>query len=109
MADPIGSYDAPSTSSISTILGDGDIVTGVRGTTNGNVVLTGAQATGNGTQSAPFLYQGPLTSAAEGAAVSVLRPPFPGVTTGTLYGPDTHSFNPDTIPMGQVRAVGSYQ
>ena len=38
----------------------------------------------------------------------MLAPPFPGVTSGTFYGPDTHSFNPNTIPSGQVRAVGSY-
>jgi hypothetical protein len=40
----------------------------------------------------------------------VLTPPFPGgIKTATFYGPDTNSFNPDTIPAGQVRAVGSYQ
>jgi hypothetical protein len=91
------------------ILRAGDVVTGVRGTTNGNVILTGAAATGQGTQSAPFLFRGRLTRAADGAAVSVLTPPFPGVTTATFYGPDTHSFNPEAIPAGQVRAVGSYQ
>lgn len=109
MNGPSGHGDATSTTSISAILKAGDIVTGVRGTTDGNVVLTGAQATGSGTQTAPFLYEGPLTDAADGAAVSVLTPSFPGVTTATLYGPDTHSFNPETIPAGQVRAVGSYR
>jgi hypothetical protein len=109
VGDSIGGYDAISTGSISQILGDGDIVTGVRGTVNGNVILTGTHATGMETESAPFLYEGPLTSAAQGAEVTVLSPPFPGVTTATFYGPDTHSFNPGTIPMGQVRAVGSYQ
>jgi hypothetical protein len=44
-----------------------------------------------------------------GAPVSVLTPPFPGLTAATFYGPDTHSFNPEAIPAGQVRAVGSYQ
>jgi len=39
----------------------------------------------------------------------VLTPAFPGVTSATFYGPDTHSFNPTTIPSGQIRAVGSYQ
>jgi hypothetical protein len=39
----------------------------------------------------------------------VLTPPFPGLTAATFYGPDTHSFNPEAIPAGQVRAVGSYQ
>ncbi len=91
------------------ILRTGDIVTGVRGTTNGNVILTGGAATGSGTQTDPFLYRGHLSKAAAGAAVSVLTPSFPGVTSATFYGPDTHSFNPTTIPGGQVRAVGSYQ
>lgn len=109
MSNLMGRDSVTSTSSICTILGAGDIVTGVRGTTDENVVLTGAAATGNGTQSAPFLYQGPLTSAADGAAVSVLTPSFPGVTTAALYGPNTHSVNPDSIPAGQVRAVGSYR
>ena len=80
----------------------------MRGTTNGNVILTGSAATGNGTQTNPFLYRGRLTSAAAGAAVSELTPSFPGVTSATFYGPDTHLFNA-TIPSGQVRAVGSYQ
>jgi len=96
-----------STVSYSSILRSGDVVTGVRGTTNGKVVLTGGLVTGNGVQMDPFLYQGALRSAA-GAAVSVRTPSFPGVTSATFYGPDTHSFNPATIPRGQVRAVGSY-
>ncbi len=95
------------TGAISSILGAGDVVTGVRGTTHGNVVLTGGAATGIGTQNEPFLYQGSLASAA-GAAVSVRTPPFPGVSSATFYGPDTHMFNPTMIPNGQVRAVGSY-
>jgi CHRD domain len=97
------------TGPISSILGTGDITTGVRGTSAPNVVLTGSAATGNGTQTSPFLYRGPLTSAAAGAAVSVLAPPFRGVSSATFYGPDTHRFNPAAIPRGQVRAVGSYQ
>lgn len=109
MSNLMGRDSVTSTSSISTILGAGDIVTGIRGTTDENVVLTGAKATGNGTQSAPFLYQGPLTSAADGAAVSVLTPSLPGVTTAAFYGPNTHFVNPDSIPAGQVRAVGSYR
>src|SRR5450432_1983097 len=96
------------TAAISTILRTGDIVTGVRGTTNGNVVLTGSAVTGSGMHTLPFLYRGHLTAAA-GAAVSVLAPAFPGVTSATFYGPDTHSFNPTAIRRGQVRAVGSYQ
>jgi hypothetical protein len=93
---------------IFSILRTGDIVTGVRGTANGNVILTGGVATGSGRQNDPFLYRGHLSKAAAGAAVSVLTPPFPGVTSATFYGPDTHSFNPAAIRGGQVRAVGSY-
>jgi hypothetical protein len=95
-------------SSISTILRAEDIVTGVRGETRGNVVLTGLAAIGSGTQTAPFLYRGRLASAA-GAAVSLLRPSFGGVTTAMFYGPDTHRFNPASIRKGQVRAVGTYE
>jgi hypothetical protein len=93
---------------ISPILGKGDIVTGVRGTTNGKVILTGSQANADDTQNTkPFLYEGHLTRTANRA--SVLTPPFPGFQTGTFYGPDTNTYNPDTIPAGQVRAVGSYR
>ena len=95
--------------SISSILRTGDITTGVRGTSDRKVVLTGSAATGNGAQTFPFLYRGLLTGAAAGAAVSVLTPSFRGVTSATFYGPDTHSFNPTAIPRGQVRAVGSYE
>src|SRR5499427_1430194 len=98
---------ATSAVSISPILGKGDIVTGVRGTTDGNVILTGSRATGTKKNTLPFLCRGPLTRAAKG--VTVLTPPFPGFQTGTFYGPDTSTYNPDTIPAGQVRAVGSYR
>jgi hypothetical protein len=113
MASPVTGHAATSTGSISAILKAGDIVTGVRGTTDGDVILTGSHATGGGTNTLPFLYQGPLTSAAAGAEVTTLTPPFPGfdngTATGTFYGPDTSTYNPDTIPAGQVRAVGSYR
>jgi hypothetical protein len=109
LASPAGRSNTSRTGPIFSILRAGDIVTGVRGSTNGTVILTGSAATGSGTQAAPFLYQGHLTRALTGAAVSVLTPPFPGVTSATFYGPDTHSFNPASIPRGQVRAVGSYQ
>lgn len=107
-ASPADRHNVNSMGSITSILKTGDIVTGVRSTANGKVVLTGSAATGSGTQTAPFLYEGPLTTAAKGAAVSVLTPPFPGVTSATFYGPDTHFFNSKAIPSGQVRAVGSY-
>jgi hypothetical protein len=108
-ASPAGQHRARPAGTISKILKTGDIVTGVRRTAMGKVILTGSAATGNGTQAVPFLYRGVLTSAAAGATVSVLTPPFAGVTSATFYGPDTHSFNPRAIPAGQVRAVGSYQ
>jgi hypothetical protein len=105
---PLLCADINGSPSITSILRSGDIVTGVRGAAAGNVVLTGSVSTGSGPQMAPFLYRGRLSGAA-GAAVSVLSPGFPGVTSATFYGPDTHSFNPAGIPAGQVRAVGSYQ
>ena len=69
----LSASQATSTVSISPILGKGDIVTGVRGTTDGNVILTGSHATGTKEDALPFLYQGPLTSAAKG--ISALTPP----------------------------------
>ena len=110
MASPVTGQDATSTMSISPILGNGDIVTGVRGTTNGDVILTGSHAKADGTNNTlPFLYQGPLTSPAEDSGFHALTPQFAGFVTGTFYGPDTSTYNPDTIPAGQVRAVGSYR
>jgi hypothetical protein len=109
LAGPASRAVPKGSGSVSSILRAGDIVTGVRGAARGNVVLTGSAATGSGTQTAPFLYRGPLTAAAAGAAVTELTPPFTGVTSATFYGPDTHSFNPAAIGGGQVRAVGSYQ
>jgi hypothetical protein len=94
--------------SIFSILKPGDFATGVRGAGQGNVILSGSQVTGSGAQTTPSLYRGRLTRAAAGASVSLLRPPFPGESTATFYGPDTHRFNPVGIPRGQVRAVGSY-
>jgi hypothetical protein len=110
MASPVTGHDATSTVSISPIFGNGDIVTGVRGTTDGNVILTGSHANPDSIPNTnPFLYQGPLTSPADDSGFHVLTPPFAGFETGTFYGPDTSSYNPDTIPAGQVRAVGSYR
>jgi hypothetical protein len=110
MASPVTGQDATSTMSISPILGNGDIVTGVRGTTDGDVILTGSHAKADGTNNTlPFLYQGPLTSPAEDSGFHALTPQFAGFVTGTFYGPDTSTYNPDTIPAGQVRAVGSYR
>ena len=108
MASTTGTQETAPAVSISAILKPGDIVTGVRGTANQKVIVTGSRANGDGTDNTkPFLYQGPLTPAAN--TVSVLTPPFPDFQTGTFYGPDTNTYNPDTIPAGQVRAVGSYR
>jgi hypothetical protein len=90
---------------VRSILQNGAAVTGVRGSGGRGVVLTGTYEA-NGSSSG-FLWRGPL-SRAGGAAVSVLRPAFRGVTGSTFYGPDTHLFNPRAIPRGDVRAVGSY-
>ena len=110
MASPVTGQDATSTMSISPILGNGDIVTGVRGTTDGDVILTGSHAKADGTNNTlPFLYQGPLTSPTKDSGFHALTPQFAGFVTGTFYGPDTSTYNPDTIPTGQVRAVGSYR
>jgi CHRD domain len=105
---PLLCADIRGGSTVSSILRSGDVVTGVRGAAQGTVVLTGSAATGDGTQTGPFLFRGRLASAA-GAAVSVLTPSFRNVTTATFYGPDTHTFNPAGIQAGRVRAVGSYQ
>src|ERR1700722_15785010 len=88
----------------------GDAVTGVRGESGPTVVLTGGVNQGTGLHPViPFLVQAPLTAPIAGAAVSTFTPPFAGYKEGVFYGPDTHRFNPSSIPSGQVRAVGSYE
>jgi CHRD domain len=94
--------------SYSSILQTGDVVTGVRATAGGQVVLTGIVFPASGKVTKAFLYQGRLGTA-HGKAVSPLTPAFPAVMSAALYGPDTHAFNPSSIPAGEVRAVGSYQ
>ena len=97
MASPVTGQAAASTGSISAILSAGDIVTGVRGTTGGDVILTGSHATGDGNNTLPFLYQGPLTSPAEDSGFHALHPPFTGLETGTFYGPNTSTYNPEVF------------
>ena len=89
------------------ILQAGDVVTGVRGSAGGEVVLTGSVFPPSGSATKAFLYEGKLGSAG-GKAVTVHAPAFPAVTSAIFYGPDTHAFNPALIPAGRVRAVGSY-
>ena len=101
-----GASDVPAagspTVSIASVLQSNDIVTGVRTVSGSDVVLTG---TVKGSE--PFLYEGTIAGAI-GGTVTVLSPQFSGVTKATLYGPNTHLFNPRAIPSGDVRAVGSY-
>ncbi len=75
-----------------------------------DVIPTGSHAEADRTNDTlPFLYQGPLTSPAEDSGFHALTPQFAGFVTGTFYGPDTSTHNPDTIPARQIRAVGSYR
>ena len=95
---------------VSSQLLTGDVVTGVRGESGQKVVLTGGVNEGTGLHPViPFLVEAPLTAPIAGAAVSTFTPPFAGYKEGVFYGPDTHAFNPSSIPSGQVRAVGSYE
>jgi hypothetical protein len=89
------------------IFGQDQFVTGVRGWTGADVVLTGSSLSDGATVA--MLYAGPLAPTYAGG-VSLLPPDFPGqeVTTSTFYGPDTFLFNP-ALGEGNVRAVGSYQ
>lgn len=86
-----------------------DIITGVRGHYDGNVVLTGDQPLGGGSATVALLYNGPLQDTALGH-VYLLTPQFAGqtVTTSTFYGPNTSIFNP-SLGVDDVIAVGSYQ
>jgi hypothetical protein len=84
-------------------------ITGVRGDYDGNVVLTGDQVilnSGGNTQA--ILYRGPIDDTAMGR-VYALNPSFDNqtVVSSTFYGPNTSVFD-RTIPIGEVRAVGSY-
>lgn len=90
-----------------TVLAPGDVTTGVRADLNGSVILTGSHATAGSAATTPYLYQGPLNNT-EAGTMYVLTPDFTGVTSATLYGPDTSIFTPG-IGLGNVRAVGSFQ
>ncbi len=89
------------------IFGADQFVTGVRGWSGPDVVLTGSSVEDGGTVA--LLYVGPLAPTDEGA-IHLLPPEFEGqdVTSSTFYGPATFLFNP-SLGEGNVRAVGSYQ
>jgi len=90
-----------------TILGPNQLVTGVRGWTGSDVVLTGSDASSD--PPTALIYVGPLSPTGS-AGIYLLPPGIPGrtVTNSTFYGPDTFLFNPD-LGEGNIRAVGSYQ
>ncbi|MES2445017.1 MAG: hypothetical protein V4574_19500 [Pseudomonadota bacterium] len=90
-----------------TIFGANQFVTGVRGWTGSDVVLTG-NSTGDGPTTS-LIYVGPL-SPTDPAGLYLNPPVFDGqtVTSSTFYGPDTFVFNP-ALGAGNIRAVGSYQ
>ena len=92
-----------------TILGPGDVVTGVRADLYGAVILTGDHITGSGTSTESFIYQGPLNDVSAGT-LYLFDPVISGetITTATFYGPDTSIFDP-SLGLGNIRAVGSYQ
>jgi hypothetical protein len=89
------------------IFGPNQFVTGVRGWTGTDVVLTGSSVEDGGTVA--MLYLGP-PAPTDAGAIHLLPPQIEGqdVTTSTFYGPDTFVFNP-SLGEGNVRAVGSYQ
>jgi len=90
-----------------TILGPNQLVTGVRGWTGSDVVLTGSNAAIDPVTA--MIYLGPL-SPTDSGGIYTLAPNINGrsVTTSTFYGPDTFVFNP-SLREGNIRAVGSYQ
>jgi len=90
-----------------TILGPNQLVTGVRGWTGSDVILTGSNAAISPVTA--LIYLGPL-SPTDSGGIYTLAPAINGrtVTTSTFYGPDTFVFNP-SLGEGNIRAVGSYQ
>jgi Right handed beta helix region len=93
----------------SSILGPGNVTTGVRADLDGAVILTGSQVIAGTSNTQATLFQGPLNNAAAGT-LYVLNPTFAGgaVKTASFYGPDTTIFDPG-LGAGNVRAVGSFQ
>src|SRR6478735_11926173 len=91
------------------ILQPGDMVTGVRGWTGSQVVLTGTIVTqvDEANVETAMIYCGDLVPT-DPAAIFKLEPQlYEGPTTGsTFYGPDTWVFNP-SLGEGNIRAVGT--
>jgi hypothetical protein len=91
------------------ILRPGDMVTGVRGWSGSQVVLTGTSVTqvDGAPATTAMIYCGDLVPT-DPAGIFTLQPQlYEGPTTGsTFYGPDTWVFNPD-LGEGTIRAVGT--
>ncbi|MFO0873676.1 MAG: hypothetical protein U0575_06855 [Phycisphaerales bacterium] len=93
--------------SYTTILSLDESVTGVRGKSPTEVLLTGSYQ--NDSAITGLLYSGPLERT-DPNGYYYLSPRFPGqmVTSSLFYGPDTSLFNPG-LGEGNIRVVGSYQ
>ena len=102
-----GSGQPPHGADSTVIFGPNQFVTGVRGWTGSDVVLTGSSVADGATVA--ILYVGPLAPT-DPDCIHLLSPELDGqdVTSSTFYGPDTFLFNP-SLGEGNVRAVGSYQ
>ncbi len=91
------------------ILGPGNMVTGVRGWTDTQVVLTGTIVTevdGEKVETA-MIYCGDLAPSDPAAIFKLVPQLVEGPTvSSTFYGPDTWVFNP-SIGEGKIRAVGT--
>lgn len=88
----------------------GTVITGIRGasaTDNNLVVITGSYITGSGGATQPIIYEGSLSSPTAGVW-QTLTPSFSGVTTATVYGPNTGLYD-SRLGTGGIRAVGSYK
>lgn len=90
------------------IFDGGTFITGVRAEHDGNVILTGNQTIEGSSNTQAILYRGPMKDTTLGTTYE-LNPQFAGqeVVSATFYGPNTSVFDA-TIPVGEVRAVGSY-
>lgn len=101
---------------ISTILPFDYGATGIRADSGTDVVITGGTGLPNLIQPTPaFIYAGSLdaltsVTTSSDARLHLFMPSFGGTTAyaSMFYGPNTHRFNPSSIPAGSIRAVGAY-